>query len=256
MFPPPPSRPLRVARKQPSPRTLHSAEIELLQQHSLTSLVQRELERQIVSGELASGAKLNEADIAGELRVSRGPVREAFRALEQAGLVRLEKNRGVFVRQVSLEEANEIYEVRAALDGLIGRLAARRIRPEQLARVRAIVKRMHAVGRARDADAYFPLNLEFHEVLAEAAGNRALRANYRRVVNELDLFRRETLVRNAQNIPISTRDHEAILNAVVKGDSALAERLLFEHVINSRERLHLALKNPPARAPRSARKAA
>lgn len=225
----------------------HGEALALLRQHSLTTLVQRELERQIVSGELACGAKLNEAEIAADLRVSRGPVREAFRALEQAGLVRTEKNRGVFVRQVSLEEANEIYEVRAALEGLIGRLAAKRIRPEQVERIRAVVKKMHVVARARDAAAYFPLNVQFHELLAEAAGNRTLLANYRRVVNELDLYRRETLSRSAEDIPHSTRDHEAIVNAVARGDDKLAERLLFEHVIDSRERLHLALSKPAAK---------
>ena len=174
----------------------HESAIDLLRAHSLTTLVQRELERQIVSGELVGGAKLNEAEIAGELRVSRGPVREAFRALEQSGLVRTEKNRGVFVRQVSLEEANEIYEVRAALEGLIGRLAAKRIRPEQVEKIRAVVKKMHAVSRTRDAAAYYPLNVQFHELLVEAAGNRALKANYQRIVNELDLYRRETISRS------------------------------------------------------------
>ena len=176
--------------------------------------------------------------------MSRAPVREAFRALGQAGLLRTEKNRGVFVRQVSLEEADEIYEVRAALEGMIGRLAARRIRPEQLEKVRAVVSKMHAAGRALDAAAYFPLNVEFHELLAQASANRALIANYRRVVNELDLYRRETLARNAENIPVSTRDHEAIVNAVAKGDGKLAERLLHDHVIESRERLHRALAKP------------
>ena len=245
-----------MQRARAKPRSAPEATIKLLQQHSLTTLVEREIERQIVSGELAAGAKLNEADIAGELHVSRGPVREAFRALERAGLVRIEKNRGVFVRQLLIEEANEIFEVRAALDGLIGRLAAKRIRPDQLARARDIVKRMHAVGRTRDVDAYFPLNIEFHAVLAEAAGNRALLSNYQRVVNELNLYRRETLARDSENILISVTDHEAILDAVAKGDAALAERLLFEHVINSRERLHLALKRPPARRTKATREAA
>ncbi len=230
--------------------------IELLRQNSLTTLVQREIERRILGGELAPGLKLNEAELAAELRVSRGPVREAFRALEQAGLVRTEKNRGVFVRQVSLEEANEIYEVRAALEGLIGRLAAKRIRPEQLEKIRAVVKRMHAVSRELDAAAYYPLNVEFHELLAQATGNRALLANYRRVVNELDLYRRETIARSAENIPNSTRDHEAIVNAVAKGDEKLSERLLFDHVIDSRERLHKALANPPMRSAKPAGKAA
>ena len=229
---------------RPSSASQNESAIELLQQHSLTTLVLRELERQIVSGELAAGTKLNEAVLAAQLRVSRGPVREAFRALEQSRLVRTEKNRGVFVRELSLEEANDIYEVRAALDALIGRLAAQRIRPEQMAHLRDLVKRMQAAGKARDVDAYFPLNIEFHETLAQAAGNKALLANYRRIVNELNLYRRETLKRNAANIPISTRDHEAIVNAIDKGDATLAERLLYEHVINSREHLHAALQRP------------
>ena len=221
--------------------------LEILQSQSLTMLVQKEIERMIVGGELSAGAKLSENTLAVRLGVSRGPVREALRGLEQTGLVQVEKNRGVFVRQISLEEADEIYEVRAALEGLIGRLAAKRIRPEQVEKIRAVVKKMHAVGRARDAEAYYPLNVQFHALLVEAAGNRALQTNYKRIVNELDLYRRETISRSAENIPVSTRDHEAIVNAVARGDEKLAERLLFEHVIISRERLHKALAKPPAK---------
>lgn len=217
------------------------AAIELVRQQSLTSLVQREIERRILAGELSPGTKLNEVELAMAMGVSRGPVREAFRALEQAGLVHTQKNRGVFVRQVSLEEADDIYEVRAALEAHIGRLAAKRIVPEQLERLRNIVKRMHGAGRSRDADAYFPLNIEFHETLAEAAGNRALAANYRRVVNELNLYRRETLIRNGEIIPVSIQEHELIVGALAKGDAAAAERLLYDHVMNSRMRLHRAL---------------
>ncbi len=212
--------------------------LAIVRQESLTSLVQREIERRIVAGELSPGAKLNEADLAAAMGISRGPVREAFRALEQAGLVHTEKNRGVFVRLVSLEEANEIYEVRAALESQIGRLAAERAKPAQLERMRAIVKRMHAAGRKRDPDAYFPLNIEFHELLAEAAGNRSLAAHYRRVVNELNLYRREAIQRNLDVIPVSTREHEAVVEAITRGDAARAARLLYDHVINSRSRLH------------------
>jgi len=222
----------------PDKRPATSDAIELVRQQSLTSLVQREIERRIVAGELTPGAKLNEAELAAAMGISRGPVREAFRALEQAGLVHTEKNRGVFVRQVSLEEANEIYEVRAALEAQIGRLAAKRVTPALLERLRDIVKRMQAVGRTRDPDAYFPLNLEFHETLAEASGNRALATNYRRVVNELNLYRRQTIMRNVDIIPVSTKEHAAIVDAVAKGEAELAERLLYAHVIDSRARLH------------------
>ena len=232
----------------PQKRPTATATIEMLRENSLASLAQRELERQIISGEIAAGTKLNEADIAGLLGVSRGPVREAFRALDQAGLVRVEKNRGVFVRQVSLAEANEIYEVRAVLEGLIGRLAAKRIDAEQLEQLRGIVKKMAAHDRSRKAESYFALNVEFHELLARAARNQALLSNYRRVVNELDLYRRETISRSTDNIPVSTREHEAIVNAVSQGDEKLTERLMTEHVLQSRERLHNALAKPPARS--------
>jgi phosphonate utilization transcriptional regulator len=220
--------------------------LSLLRSNSLASAALQELEDAILAGELAPGSKLNEAALAERFGVSRGPVREAFRALEQSGLVRTEKNRGVFVRELSLQEADEIYEVRAALDGLIGRLAAQRADASALQRLRDTVKRMQAAGRTRDVDAYFPLNLQFHDQLAQCAGNTALLDNYRRVVKQLSLFRRETLARNAEHIPVSTRDHEAIVNAVAKGDGEQASRLLFEHVIDSRERLHAVLQSPRA----------
>lgn len=232
----------------PQKRPAATATIEMLRENSLATLAQRELERQIISGEFAAGTKLNEADIAAVFGVSRGPVREAFRALDEAGLVRVEKNRGVFVRQVSLAEANEIYEVRAVLEGLIGRLAAKRIDAEQVEQLRAVVKKMAAHDKNRKAESYFELNVEFHELLARAARNQALQNNYRRVINELDLYRRETIARSTDNIPVSTREHEAIVNAVSQGDEKLAERLMTEHVLQSRERLHHALARPAARA--------
>jgi len=228
----------------PNKRAPAAAAIELLRENSLAMLAQRELERRIVSGEIAVGAKLNEVDIANALGVSRGPVREAFRALDQAGLVRVEKNRGVFVRQLSLDEANEVYEVRAALEGLIGRLAAQRIDADEIEQLRAIAKKMAALEKSRKAEAYFALNLEFHEVVARAARNASLLTHYRRVVNELDLYRRETIARSIDSIAVSTREHEAIVNALAKGDERLAERLLVEHVLHSRERLHGALAKP------------
>lgn len=215
--------------------------IELLREQSLATLAQQELERRIVSGELAAGAKLNEVDVATTLGISRGPVREAFSALSQAGLVRVEKNRGVFVRQVSLEEANEFYELRAALEGLIGRLAARRIALDEVDQLRAVIKRMHQVHKSRRADEYFALNVEFHDLLARAARNNALLASYRGVVNQLDLHRRATISADADNIPVSTQEHEAIVEAVSARDEARAEALLMRHVLASRERLQAAL---------------
>ena len=142
---------------------------------------------------------------------------------------------------VALEEASEFYEVRAALEGLIGKLAARRIAIDEIELLRGVVRRMHLVQKSRKADEYFALNVEFHDLLARAARNNALLANYRGVVNQLDLYRRATISRSVENIPLSTQEHEAIVDAVAARDEQRAQALMTEHVLVSRERLQAAL---------------
>src|SRR5882757_9530307 len=107
-------------------------QIELVQSRTLASLVHGEIVRMIRDGELTSGVKLNEVSLTGRLGVSRAAVREAFRALEEAGLVRLEKNRGVFVREFSKTEAVELYELRACLEEMAGQRLASAITDAQL----------------------------------------------------------------------------------------------------------------------------
>ena len=223
-----------------------AASIELLRSHSLTTLVRGELERRILAGDLAPGAKLNEADVAEGLKVSRGPVREAFRALEQAGLVRTEKNRGVFVRRLTHLEADELYEVRAGLDALIGRLAAQRRTPAQVRELGELLRAMARAARGHDVDEYYPLNVRFHDLLAQLAGNATLLATYRRLVNELHLYRRETLAHGPGSFPASSHEHQAIFEAVSAGDAEGDSRLLHRHAMQSRERLHQALARPAA----------
>jgi len=225
--------------------------IALLQSNSLAMLVQRDLERMILAGELNAGAKLNEAAIAGMLGVSRGPVREAFRSLEESGLVRLEKNRGVFVRRVSLEEADEIYELRAALDEFAGRRVAQKAAPADVRELRMLVERMDKAAARDELDAYYLANLQFHDRLVELAGNAKLLATYRRLVNELHLYRRASLAQ-AGALPDSTREHHDIVEKIAGGQAAAAGRALYDHVMGSRERMHRAHATQ-ATAPKPAR---
>lgn len=225
-----PSRP-------PSPAPAAADSLALVRSSSLPMLAQRELERMILSGELPVGSKLNEASVAAMLGISRGPVREAFRALEVAGLVRLEKNRGVFVRQVGVAEADEIYELRAVLDEFAGQLATEQAGPLDVSDLRARVDRMERAVAAGDMDSYHDANLGFHDRLVELAGNSKLLALYRRLVNELSLYRRTTL--DQHGIPsVSLGEHRAIVDCIASGNAAAAGRLLREHVIASRERMH------------------
>lgn len=214
-----------------------SPAIALVQTTSLPALVQRELERTILAGELTAGAKLNEAEIATRLGVSRGPVREAFRALEESGLVRQEKNRGVFVRQVSLTEAGDIFELRAVLEAFAGQRVAARATPADIDELATLVSGMERAVARTDAPAYFDGNLAFHDRLVELAGNAKLTQLYRRLVNELKLHRRSSLSR-PERLPASAREHRAILDQLREGEGAAAARLLEDHVRASGERAH------------------
>lgn len=223
--------------------------IALLRTASLASAAQQEIERLILDGQLPPGAKLTEAMLAGRLGVSRGPIREAFRRLEEAGLVRLEKNRGVFVRDIALDEAAEIYDLRAAMDELAGRRLANSMGAEQARALRGIVERMEQAARADDADAYHLLNLEFHERVVEFAGNRKMTSIYRRLVKELALARRRNLSEK-QALTHSAAEHRQILKALNSGDPDAAGRALFEHAEASKQRM---LRHQSAAAPQRAR---
>jgi phosphonate utilization transcriptional regulator len=212
--------------------------IALLRTHSLATLAHRELERRILAGDFSSGTKLNEAEVAAQLGISRGPVREAFRALEESGLVTVEKNRGVFVRQVSIEEADEIYDVRASLDEMIGRRVAEVATPEQLAQLKALIIRMETAAATGDTAGYYAANITFHDSLAQYAANAKLLEIYRKLVNELSLYRRKTIERGGAILPASVREHKKIVEAIAARNGTLAGRLMFEHAVGSRARMH------------------
>lgn len=215
--------------------------LELLRSHSLAGLVQAEIERLILSGELVGGAKLNENAIASRLGISRGPVRESFRTLEEMGLVRLEKNRGVFVREINAEEAADLYQVRAALDRVVGIQLALHVTADQLQQLRSLVDQMDDAAKRSDVNAYHPMNVQLHEWLVEFAGNRKLAVIYRRLINELTLFRRHTLA-HFETMAVSNAEHHAILDAIASGDPVVAGETMQNHILASSERTQRALR--------------
>lgn len=214
--------------------------LQFLQANSLPSAVQAEIEQMILGGALAPGQRINEAALATRFGTSRGPVREALRALEECGLVRAERNRGVFVREVSVTEADEVYDLREVLDELIGRRLAERITPEQLDRLRGLLAAMDAATTARDVERYYQLNLEFHDTLVAFTGNTRLSATYRRLTKELLLFRLHGL-QEGGGFAVSNAEHKSIVAAIASRDPERAGRVLREHAIDSRARMHKAV---------------
>jgi len=209
--------------------------LDIVRTRSLSSLVAQEIERMILSGALPAGERLNEQHLAARLGVSRGPVREAVRGLEKAGLVVAVRNQGSFVRQVSGEEALELYDLRAVLTGLACARLAEGATPGQLAALRDLVARMDAARKAGDAPAYYAANLDFHAaLLAHGAGPRARRL-YEELGNELHLFRRRALV-EPENMRESNAEHAEILRAIAARDAAAARAAGEAHIAGGKRR--------------------
>lgn len=213
--------------------------IGFLRSTSLTSLVQEEIVRMILSGELDAGAQVKEFAIADRLGVGRSSVREAFRALEEAGLVRLEKNRGVFVREIGDDEAEEMYAVRAGLDELAGRLLAPRITVGQVDELRRLVDDLEALLAPESFATYFPLNLRFHDRIVEMTGNGKLLLMYRRLINEMHLLRRRGLLRGG-GLLVSNDEHRTIVAALASRDAEAAAAAMRDHVRSGRNRMMAA----------------
>jgi phosphonate utilization transcriptional regulator len=213
--------------------------LQLVQANSLPALVQVEIEQLILRGELLIGQRVNESELATRFGTSRGPIREALRALEESRLVRSEKNRGVFVREISVAEADEIYDVREALDQLIGQRVAERATPARLRDLDAALAEMDAATGAQDIKSYHVLNLKFHDMLVEFAGNARLTEGYRKLTKGLLLFRLRGLQQGG-GFAVSNREHKAVVAAIAARDAARAGQLLRRHAAESRARMHKA----------------
>lgn len=209
--------------------------LDIVRTRSLSSLVAQEIERMILAGSLAAGERLNEAALATRLGVSRGPVREAVRGLERSGLVVAVRNQGSYVRQVSAEEALEIYDIRAAITGLACARLAETGTAAQLTALRALVKRMEAAWRADEAASYYAANLEFHAALLEFGGGPRARRLYAELGNELHLYRRRALVQ-PENMRESNAEHAAILRAIAARDAAAARANGEAHIAGGKRR--------------------
>lgn len=214
--------------------------IAQLQANSLSGIVQREIERAILSGDLPVGTRLNENALAIRLGVSRGPVREACRALAELGLVQLVPNRGVFVRRMDQTDAIEVYDLRAGLVGLAGSLLAPIITEAQIADLRRLLAEMERAASLAAFPDYSGLNLEFHDYIVRSTGNGRLVKTYRGLVKEFQLFRTHGLV-EADALLVSHREHEAIVAALAARDSRRSYEVSAEHIARGKARMLAAL---------------
>jgi len=208
--------------------------------HTLTGVVQHEIERMILSGELKPGQRLNEKAVADKLAVSRGPVREACRALAELGLVYLIPQRGVFVQRVTRDDAVEVYDLRAGLTALAASLLAPVLTAEMEKQLDDYVDEMQSAAEKGDFSRFDPVNLEFHDYIVRSTGNSRLIKIYRGFVKEFHLFRVHGLVQRGALLE-SNEEHRQIVNALKSRNVDLSYETSFSHVSKGKERMLQAL---------------
>jgi DNA-binding GntR family transcriptional regulator len=192
--------------------------------------VAEELRRAILDGALKPGERLIEDRLSEEYGVSRVPIREAIQILMGEGLVVPTASRGAAVAELTDAFAEELVEVRALLEGMNAKLAARHRDPAIVERLHQVLARGNAAASHGTPTELAQLNGEFHELLAVAGSNRVLRDVMRSLRERTNLvFRRNTATR----APEDWREHAAILAAVIDGDEELAMLLATRHVHNA-----------------------
>ena len=206
-----------------------------LQQSTLRISALNAIRDSILSGQLLPGQQLVQAEIAAQMKVSRAPVREALRQLEEEGLVESIPYRGTFVSRVTARDIVELYSLRGALESMAARLAISRCRDEDVAELEGIVVRMTDAADEADYLALNSADVEFHTRLCVLSDHRHLIRNWKTNAN---LIRRVLSFRNRLNTPHVVVDmHKPIVEAFRNRDIVAAQRTIEAHCIDSGEAL-------------------
>lgn len=195
----------------------------------------RYLKMRIMSAVLPPGASLNELEIAEALGISRTPVREAIRKLEQEGLAMRYPNRGAIVTKLSMKDVLEIWQIREILEPAACRLAAARIEDASLDRIEKVLLelKVRPVG-PEGYEAFLRADLDLHGMILEASGNGTLR----QVVDLLnERIVQVRVVTSPPRFQRSVDEHLAIVGALRARDAGAAAEAMRRHLANAREHL-------------------
>lgn len=198
--------------------------------------VRSEIVAMLDRGEISPGERLLEARLARRLNVGRNIAREALRALEQIGIVRIVPNRGAELRKLSMEDALELYDLRAGLARTAARLATKRINRIQLEEMQELQRQLQLAVNHDDALLYNTINHRFHEIVFQGARNKRLTSYNSMVEDELRLFLSRSFY-SASAFASSWEEHQHVVDAMIDGDEKRASDAFENHIISGKSRL-------------------
>ena len=202
---------------------------------SLTDEIADIVRERILKGEYRIGEKIKENQIATELKVSRTPIREAFKQLENEGLIDYIPNRGCFAKGFTRQDIEDIYAVRKALEVLAVEWAVNRIDDEQLAELQRQSDLMEFYTTRKDSKRVLEINADFHDIIYNAAGSRFM-AQVLRSYKEYIEQTRKVLYYEQDCLTDIFSEHREILEAIKRRDSAGAKAAMARHLEGSQRR--------------------
>jgi len=203
--------------------------LDALDRHTLPTAIANRLQSLIIEGQLGPGARLNERALCEHLKVSRTPLREAFRLLAADGLVELQPNKGAKVAVLSEKHICESFEIMEGLEALSGELACQRIKDEQVAEIKALTYEMQACYMRHDLPSYYKINRQIHDLISEAAQNTLLAGYYRHVNLRLQNLRYRSNL-NPKKWDQAMREHMDMVEALEHRDSRRLAEIMRQHI--------------------------
>lgn len=195
----------------------------------LRDIVFESIREAIITGELEPGERLMEIQMAEELGVSRTPVREAIRRLELEGFVVMIPRKGAYVASLSLKDLADVFEIRAALEGLAASLAAQRITDKELDELERVLMQMTECVGSDDLETMIDLDTKFHETLFIASRNRRLSQMMNHLMDQIHNFRCRSLS-SAGRAKTALLEHRKIVEAIGEHSAKDAYNMAIRHI--------------------------
>ena len=215
---------------------------------SLTEAAAARLREQIIAGRFRPGQRLVEAEIARQLQISRGPVREALAQLRTEGLAYEEPRRGSFVADLTPHDVQEIYELRAALEGRAAHLIIERNDARAFTRLAEVMDELRQAARSDDRDGFAHLDALFHAELCRTSGNQRLYRAFRQQAGLLSALLRLEITTQYDSLDEIIAEHERLFADLTSGDIRRAEAGCdrhMQHAIAHVAKMRSASAQPP-----------
>ena len=206
---------------------------------SLADQIFMELENNILTGVYTIGEVFTEMNFSEKLGVSRTPIREAIRRLEQERLVDV-TTKGVVIMGISRKDILDMYEIRLRTEGLASRWAANTISEEGKRQLREIVELQEFYTSKKEVDNIKNMDSKFHEVVYKNCGSIVLSDMLHQLHKKMTKYRKASVSNNERAFQ-STKEHREILDALLAGNGDLAEKLTIQHVENARRNMEKTL---------------